>query len=79
MRGIWSTQVEINFMSSQSLEWFGEHMLRCILFSRWHGRGLVNESLVTFCVLADMGGIWSTQVEIHFMSLLEWKEFDQHM
>ena len=33
-------------------------MLRGISCLRWHGRGLVNTSSLTFCVLACMGWVW---------------------
>ena len=47
---------------------FGQHNLRYIFCFRWHGRVLVNSSRETFCDLAGIGGIWSEQVEISFMS-----------
>jgi hypothetical protein len=42
------------FVSSQALGAFGEHMLRSILYSPWHGMGLVNNSRDTFCVFSAL-------------------------
>ena len=68
--GVWSTYFEINFVSSLTWDRFGQQMLRCILYPCWHGRGFVNTSCDTFCVLASKGGVWSIHVEIHFVSSL---------
>ena len=78
MEGVWLTHVEIHFVSSLAWEEFGQHMYRYTLCTHWHGWCLVNTSRVAFCVLAGMGGAWSTQVEIHFVSSLEWDRFGQH-
>ena len=70
--GVWSTQVEIHFMSSLSWDVLGQlkvryilcprwyerfiqHMLKCIVYSRWHGRGMISTYLDIFCDLAGMG------------------------
>jgi hypothetical protein len=57
----------------------GKHMLRCMLSPRWHSRGLVNTSWDTFCALDAMGGVWSTHVEMHFVSSHACDGFGQHM
>ena len=69
----------MHFVSSLAWERFGEHMLRCILFSSWHARGLVNARLGTFYVLAVMSGVWSTHVEMH-LSVLDgmWEVRSSH-
>jgi hypothetical protein len=41
----------------------------------WHGRGLLNTCWDTFCVLACMGGVWSTHMETHVVSSLAWDGF----
>ena len=38
--------------------------------------GLVNTFWIAFCVLSGMGWVSSSHVEIHFVSLLAWNEFD---
>ena len=40
-----------------------------------HGMCLVNTSGDTYCVLTGIGGVWSTQVEVHFVSSLAFKTF----
>ena len=62
--------VEIHFVFSLVWEGIGQHTLRYILYACWHGRGLFNTCLDTFCVLAGIEG--STQVEIQFASTLAW-------
>jgi hypothetical protein len=37
MGWVWSTHVEMHFVSALAWEVFGQLMLRCILFPRWHG------------------------------------------
>ena len=44
-----STQVDIHFVFF--LEWYGQHMLRCILWACLFKRGLVNTSWDKFCFL----------------------------
>jgi hypothetical protein len=46
---------------------------------RWQGRGLVNTWWDAICVVTGAGGIWSTQVEMHFVSSMAWEGFGQHM
>jgi hypothetical protein len=65
----WPTQVDIHFVSSLALDGFLEHILIFIFFLRLHGIGLGIKRDI-FCFLADMGGVLSTHVEMHFMSLL---------
>ena len=60
-------------------EVFGQRMLICILCPSWHGRGLINTCYDTFSVLAGVGGVCSTRVEMHFISLLAWEGFVKHM
>jgi hypothetical protein len=50
---------------------------RCILSLCWLGEGLVNTG-DSFCVLVGTGGVWSTQVEIHFDTSLAWNGFVKH-
>ena len=76
---VWSTQVDMHFVCSLACDGFGQHMLSCILSSRWHGRGFVNTCWDTFCVLAGIGWVWSTYVGMHFVSSLSWEGFGQHM
>ena len=42
MGWVWSTQVEIHFFSSPTLEGIGQHKLRYILWPRWYGMSLIN-------------------------------------
>jgi hypothetical protein len=44
MGGVWSTSIQIYFVSSLTWDGFVHHMLRSVLFHRLHGRGLVNRS-----------------------------------
>ena len=39
----------------------------------------VNTGRNAFSVLAGMGGVWSTHVEINFLSSLAWDGFVRHM
>ena len=57
---------------------FGQHMLWHIMCTRWNGRNLVNKCWNALWVVASMGMFWSTQVEIHFVSLLAWDGSRQH-
>ena len=80
--GMWrvrSAHVEIHFVSSQVWDRFVQHLLRYILFPRWHVWGLINTCWDTFCVLASMGSVWITYVEICFLSSLACEVFGQHM
>ena len=54
MGGVWSTQIEIHFVSSLTCGGFGQHMFRYIMFPYWHGRGLVNTCWDTFRTLVRM-------------------------
>jgi hypothetical protein len=69
-----STQVATHFVSSLAWEGFGQYMLTCIFCLRWHGMGLIKACKDAYSVLAGMGGVWSTQVELHFVSSLAWDE-----
>ena len=69
---------EIQFFSSHEWEWFGQHRLMRIFYPHWHGWDLVYTSCVTFCVIAGIWAVWSTQVEVHFVSLLAFGGFVQH-
>jgi hypothetical protein len=87
MSKVWSTKGVIYFASSLAWDELGQQVLRYILsrwhgmvlltqfeillFPRKHRRGLVNKSRDAFCVLARMGEVWSTQIEIHFLSSLQ--------
>ena len=76
--GVWSTQVEMHFVSVLAWDGFGQHQLSYILFPHWHGIGLVNTSWDPFCVLVGMGVVWSKHVDMHFLSSLAWEESGQH-
>ena len=92
MGWVCSSQVEMHFVFSLAWEGFGLHMLRYIFWPRWdgrvcsnphilyihrHARGLVKASWDIFLVLAGMGRVWLTDVEINFLSRLAWIGFDQ--
>jgi hypothetical protein len=51
-------------VSSLTTDKFDRHKLSCILYSRFHGTDFVNSSWDTFCVLAVMRRVLSTQVEM---------------
>ena len=72
---VWSTQVEMHFVSLLEWDGFGQHLFRCILPPHWPGMGLVSTGSDTFLVLADMGWVWSTYVVMHFVSSLAWEGF----
>ena len=84
-----STQFEIHFVSSQASVELYQHKLSYILCPLWHWRGLVIEiqfvsssvytSGNTFCVIAGVIVVWSSCVEIHFLSSMAFKGFVQHM
>jgi hypothetical protein len=61
MGRVWYKHVEMHFLSSVEWDVFGEHMLRYILC-----RLLVNICLEILRVLAGMGKVCSTQVDMHF-------------
>ena len=65
--GVWSTHIEMHFVSSLSWEGYGQHKLRCILCPLWHRMRLVDTFWDIFYFLAGLGGVWATQVEIHFV------------
>ena len=75
MGWVWSTHVEMHFVSSLAWKGFGQYMLRCILCPPWHGIDLVNISSDTFCVLAGMGRVCSTHVSMDYLSSLAWDCF----
>jgi len=52
------------------MDGYNKHILRYILFPRWHGRGLVITSCDIFCVLTGIGGVWSTHVEIELFTFI---------
>ena len=54
------------------------HKLRYILCPCWHGIGLVNTSCNRFCVLAGMGEVLSTRVEMNFLCSPAKDVFGQH-
>jgi hypothetical protein len=64
--GVWLTLVKIHFVSSLVCNGFGQHMLRYILCSRWHGMWLANTCWDMFRVIAGKGGVWSILVEMQF-------------
>ena len=68
MVGVWSTHAEIDFVSSLAFKGFGQKMLRYILCPRRYIIGLVYTCEVAFCVVAGMVRVWSSHVEIHFLS-----------
>ena len=70
---VWSTHVEINFVSSLACDGFDQHKLSYFMCPRWHGMCLVNTSWDTFCVLAGIGGVWSTHVAMEILSVLAWE------
>ena len=55
--GVWSTQVEIHFMSSLSWDVLGQLKVRYILCPRWYERDLLNTSWIAFSVISLIGGI----------------------
>ena len=86
---VWSTHVEIHFVSLLAYEGNAKHMLRCILCPSWHGMILVNacwdatfglwlRGIIfntfwgAFCVLAVIGGVRSTHVEMNIVFSLAW-------
>ena len=72
---IWSTNVNIPFVSSPTLEGLSQHALIYILCLRCH----VNTIWVAFCVLAGMDWVWSMHVEMQLVASLTFKGFVQHM
>ena len=77
MEEVWSTQVELHFVSPLAWDRLDQH--KYILCPSWHERGFVNTSRHTIYVLAGIRGVGSTQVKIHFMSLLACEMFGQHI
>ena len=75
----WSTKVAIYFVSSLTLDVFGQHKLRYILSHSWHRRGLVNTTFDTYSYIDDMGWVWSTHTEMLFVSSLAWEGFGTHV
>ena len=65
----------MHFVSSLAWEELGLQFVEIPFSTRWHGIGLINTCWAAFCVLAGIGGILLTQVEIHFESLLSLDEF----
>ena len=78
-RWVWSTQVEMHFVSLLEWDGFVQHLLRCILSPHWPGMSLVSKGWDTFLVLAGMGWISSTHVEILFEFSLPRDVFDHHV
>ena len=76
--GVWTTQVEIHFESSQAWEGFNIQKLIYILCPRWYGMGSVNMSWDAFYIFDGMGRIWPTNVEIHLVYSLALQGFGQH-
>ena len=72
--GLINTCCDAFFVSLLAHEGFGQHKLRFIFCPRWRGRGM----LYSFCVLDDIGGVWSTHVEIDFVSFLACEGIGQH-
>ena len=72
---LWSTQVEILFVSTLAFEGFVQHMLRWILCPRWHLGVFVNTRWDAFCAHVSIGGVCSTHVEIQFLSSLAYEGF----
>ena len=75
---VWSTLFEMYFEFSLAWEGFGQRKLWYILCPRCHESGLVNTSWDTFCVLAGIGWVWSSQVEMHFAFTFLLDGFGQH-
>jgi hypothetical protein len=48
MGGLWSTHIDIHFVSALALDGFVQHMLRYILCPHLHGMDLVNTFRSTF-------------------------------
>ena len=74
---IWSTHVNMHFVSWLEWKGYGQHMMRCIYYHRWHCMSLVNTRWDEFCVLACIGWVSSIHVEMHFVSSLAWDGFGQ--
>jgi len=49
------------------MRWFRQLKLRYIWYPRWHGMCLANTFWDLFYFLAGLGGVWATQVEVHFV------------
>jgi hypothetical protein len=69
-----STQVEIYYFFSLAWEGFGKQMKRCIFCCRCPGRCFFQHKLrcINSSRLPGSVMVWSTHVEIHFVSSLEW-------
>jgi hypothetical protein len=78
---VWGCSKQGDMQFVFSLAWVGlsGHMLIFILCLLWHGRDLVYPSYDTFCVLAGIGLLWSTHVEMLLVSSLTLEAFGQHM
>ena len=76
--GIWSTQVDIHFMSPLALEWFCQPMLKCIFRARWHGKVWSTHAVFHFYSSLSSEGLGNTQCVI-FVSSLAWDGFGKHM
>ena len=87
MECVWLTRVEIHIVSSLALEGFGQHKLTCILCA---SMCLFNTCWVAVCILTCIGWIlsrqkfdgmvlvWSSHIEMHFVSSVVWDGFGQH-
>ena len=54
---------------------FGQQKLKYISSHCWHGRGLIKTIWDTHSVIDEMGWVWSTHIEIHFVFSLAWAGF----
>ena len=94
MGRVWSTHVKTNFMVSLPWIGFFQHVICILCAPwhvrssvdacwdnfclRWHGKGLVITCSSTFGVLAGMGCVWSTHVNILLMSSQALVRFNHH-
>ena len=71
---VFLTHVRLHFVSSLAWDGFGQHKMKYILCPHWNGRGLVNTSCDTFCVLAGMGwGLVNTCSDAFYvLAVLSW-------
>ena len=77
MRCVWSTQVEIHFVSSLAWEGFGQ-MLRFILRPCWHRK--FGQHMLRFILChRRLGIIWTTLVEMYFETSIARKGIGQEM
>ena len=79
MGWVWSTQVDMHFLCSMAWVGFSEHKLICILCASWDGMDLVNTYRDAFRVLAVMGRVCSTLIDMHIVCSLAWDGFGQQI